>query len=78
MWIISQVTRTRREEALFALIHPKGGEKGLLVFCSCCRDGKRSLQEPSAFTFFTPTAEGGELQIKSAFVLHTFVLRLWS
>lgn len=32
MWIISPVTRTRGEEALFASIHPKGRGKGLLAF----------------------------------------------
>lgn len=56
----------------------RGGEKGLLVFQGCCRDSGKAPWEPPAFNFFTPKAEGGELQIKRAFASHAFVLfRLW-
>lgn len=73
------MTRTRGEEALFASIRPKGGEKELLAFQGCCRDSGKAPRELPALNFFTPTAEGGELQIKSAFVSHAFVLfGLWS
>jgi len=42
----------RAEEALFASVHPKWGERGLLAFPGCCRDSGKAPQELPAFAFF--------------------------